>query len=131
MVTPLDSIKKSIHQVESNLSSTLSTANRLRDESRDGGGHGEGNETPEELDPEDARDRIEDVYEPLMNQSHRSQHHQEEEGEEGEARYISRDREDVVERKVHKLEVTITYLIFLILGQFDVYPLLSSLNVCD
>lgn len=103
------SFKDSIAHAKSTFQSNLSTAQRLREEA--------GETTPEELDPEDAGQRLEDVYEPLMGDR---EHHGRGTEDEENPRYISRDREDLKERKVHKLEVSVSYLIFLVLGKLSI-----------
>lgn len=116
MLAPLSTLRSRINSIRSSLSSNLKTAAQLRQEALDR----ESEEAPENLDSDDARERVEDVYEPLMGE-HRA-HEPHSCGHEGQeaCEYGSHthrvDEEGGQERKVHQLEVYISYSIFFVLG---------------
>lgn len=70
MLAPLPSLSRAASRARRTLHDSIESAEQLAEESaRDHVPDVHGDETeqsPEDLDPDDARERVEDVYEPLM-----------------------------------------------------------------
>ncbi|KAM0745979.1 nucleoside transporter [Meredithblackwellia eburnea MCA 4105] len=86
-------------------------------------------DTPEELDPDEARDLVEDVYRPLMAGEERSGEDSETNADPGAGgaghanrRGSAREEGSGLDRKARRLEVHISYLCFFILGACILLP---------
>lgn len=117
LLAPLTSLRRS---AVSRTRAQLDTAQQLIDEAEGR----EGTQPPEELDPEEAEQVVDDVYAPLMGnaQSGNGQSGGDSTDEEAAPKGVA----GVDDRKVRKLEVFIAYAIFFLLGMSSYFSCIMT-----